>query len=195
MSCMEKIFLSLSLLCAIIAQAQLKYPETKKIDVIDKYKDVEVVDPYRWLEDDNSDMTKQWVQAENKVTFDYLATIPFRDRVKKRLEQLWNYPKYSSPFKKGDYYYYFKNNGLQNQSVLYRQKGLGDEPEEFLDPNTLSSEGIAAIGTIEFTKAGKYLAYSIAVAGSDWQEIYVMDAATKKRLADKIQWTKFGGVS
>jgi prolyl oligopeptidase len=192
---MKKLFLSLSLLSAVLIHAQLKYPEANKSDVIDVHNGIKVPDPYRWMEDDNSDMTKQWVEAENKVTFSYLATIPFRDKVRKRLEELWNYPKYSSPFKQGEYYYYFKNDGLQNQSVLYRQKGLGGTPELFIDPNTLSKEGIAAIGSLEFTKSSKYLAYSVAVAGSDWQEIYLMEAATRKKMTDKIEWTKFGGVS
>ncbi|TMI74814.1 MAG: S9 family peptidase [Bacteroidetes bacterium] len=192
---MKKLFLSLSLLSVVLIHAQLKYPEANKSDVIDMHNGIKVPDPYRWMEDDNSDMTKQWVEAENKVTFSYLATIPFRDKVRKRLEELWNYPKYSSPFKQGEYYYYFKNDGLQNQSVLYRQKGLGGTPELFLDPNTLSKEGIAAIGSLEFTKNGKYLAYSVAVAGSDWQEIYLMEATTRKKMTDKIEWTKFGGVS
>jgi len=140
-------------------------------------------------------MTKKWVREENRITFDYLATIPFRDKVRKRLEQLWDYPKYSSPFKKGDHYYFFKNDGLQNQSILYRQKGLAGEPEEFLNPNTLSKEGIAALGNINFSRTGKYLAYSVAVAGSDWQEISVMESATKQKMTDKIEWTKFSGVS
>ena len=138
---------------------------------------------------------KHGVKAQNKVTFDYLSTIPQRDKIKKRLEELWNYPKYSSPFKKAEYYYFFKNDGLQNQSVMYRQKGLAGKPEEFLNPNTLSKEGIAALGGTSFSKTGKYFAYTIAVAGSDWQEGYVMETAAKKIIKDKIQWTKFGGFS
>jgi len=192
---MKRIFLLPALLCGIVVYGQLHYPATKQEDVVDVYNGIKVVDPYRWLEDDHSDMTKQWVQVENKVTFDYLATIPFRDKVRKRLEELWNYPKYSSPSKKGEYYYFFKNSGLQNQSALYRQKGLNGDAELFLDPNTLSNEGIAAIGSTEFSKTGKYFAYSIAVAGSDWQELYVMESASKKMIADKISWIKFGGVS
>ena len=192
---MKRLLFLLILLCSLAAQAQLRYPKTPQTEVVDIYNGVKVADPYRWLEDDNSDMTKQWVQEQNKVTFDYLATIPFRDKVKKRLEQLWNYPKYSSPFKKADYYYFFKNEGLQNQSILYRQKGLEGGPEEFLNPNTLNKEGIAALGSISFSKTGKHLAYSVAVAGSDWQEIFVMESATKRKAADKIEWTKFGGVS
>ena len=175
--------------------AQLQYPETKKGETVEDYHGTKVADPYRWLEDDNSEETKAWVKAQNKVTFDYLSTIPQRDKIKKRLEELWNYPKYSSPFKKAEYYYFFKNDGLQNQSVMYRQKGLAGKPEEFLNPNTLSKEGIAALGGTSFSKTGKYFAYTIAVAGSDWQEGYVMETAAKKIIKDKIQWTKFGGFS
>ncbi|MBL7740498.1 MAG: S9 family peptidase [Chitinophagaceae bacterium] len=180
---------------SFIAQAQIKYPDTKKEDLMENYHGTQVEDPYRWLEDDNSDMTKSWVKEQNKVTYDYLSAIPFRGKVKKRLEELWNYPKYSSPFKKADHYYFFKNDGLQNQAILYRQKGLGGEPEEFLNPNTLNKDGIAALGSINFSKSGKYLAYSIAVAGSDWQEIFVMETATKKVISEKIEWTKFGGAN
>lgn len=190
---MKKIFLLLVLPVSLLAKAQLKYPDTKKTDIVNDYHGIQVEDPYQWLEDDNSDNTKNWVTRQNKVTYDYLATIPFRDKIKKRLELLWDYPKYSSPFIKAEYYYFFKNDGLQNQSVMYRQKGLDGVPEEFLNPNTLSKEGIAALGSINFSKKGKYLAYSIAVAGSDWQEIFVMESATKKIMTDKIEWTKFGG--
>jgi prolyl oligopeptidase len=180
----------------LVLSAQLQYPETKKGDVHDGYfGTIKVHDPYRWLEDDNSPETKEWVQAQNKVTFDYLATIPVRDKVRKRLEELWNYPKYSSPFKKATYYYYFKNDGLQNQSVMYRQLGLTGTPQEFLNPNTMSKEGIAALGGTSFSKSGKYVAYTVAIAGSDWKEGYIMKTATKKLLKDKIQWTKFGNFS
>jgi|CXWL01.1.fsa_nt_gi prolyl oligopeptidase len=192
---MKKIFPFLFLLSPLVLIAQLQYPETKKGDITDDYSGTKVADPYRWLEDDNSEETKAWVKAQNKVTFDYLATIPQRDKIKKRLEDLWNYPRYSSPFKKARYYYFFKNDGLQNQSVMYRQKGLTGKPEEFLNPNTLNKEGIAALGGTSFSKTGKYFAYSIAVAGSDWQEIFVMESGTKKIMKDKIEWTKFGGAS
>ena len=132
--------LFLLLLTPVFACAQLKYPPTNKIDHVDDYHGTKVEDPYRWLEDDNSPETKDWVERQNKVTFDYLAKIPIREKVKKRLEELWNYPRYSSPFRKGDYYYFFKNDGLQNQSIMYRQKGLAGTPEEFLNPNTMSKE-------------------------------------------------------
>jgi len=187
---MKKLFSFLFLLMPLFLLAQLKYPTTKKVEVTDDYNGTKVVDPYRWLEDDNSDETKKWVKDQNDVTFNYLATIPQRAAIKKRLETLWNYERYSSPFKKGAYYYFFKNDGLQNQSVMYRQKGLEGKPEEFLNPNKLNKEGIAALGSINFSKTGKYLAYAVSVAGSDWQEIFIMETATKKLLPGKIQWTK-----
>ena len=177
------------------AFAQIKYPETKKVDQVDDYFGTKVSDPYRWLEDDKSPETAAWVAAENKVTQDYLSKIPFREQVRKRLEEMWNYPKYSSPFKEGEYYYYYKNDGLQNQSILYRQPGLNGTPEIFIDPNKMSKDGTAAVSTPSFTKNKKYAAYMIAQAGSDWQEAYVMDVATKKVLDDKIQWIKFSGLS
>jgi prolyl oligopeptidase len=194
---MKRMYSLLFLLLPFLLSAQLKYPETKKKEVSDGYSSgtIKVIDPYRWLEDDNSAETKDWVQAQNKVTYDYLATIPIREKVRKRLEELWNYPRYSSPTKKANYYYFFKNDGLQNQSVMYRQLGLTGKPQEFLNPNTLNKEGIAALGGTNFSKSGKYLAYTIAVAGSDWKEGFVMETATKKLLTDKIEWTKFGGFS
>jgi prolyl oligopeptidase len=181
--------------CSLMTTGQLQYPQTEKIKVHDDYHGTTVEDPYRWLEDDNSEKTKQWVQAQNKVTFDYLATIPFRDKVKKRLEALWDYPKYSSPFQKGGYYYFFKNEGMQNQAIMYRQEGLDGVPEEFLNPNKLNKDGIAALGSYNFSKSGKYFTYSIAMAGSDWQEAYVMDSESGELLKDKIEWVKFSGYS
>lgn len=175
--------------------AQIVYPVTKKGTITDNYHGTNLADPYRWLEDDNSEETKAWVTAENKVTFDYLNKIPFRDKVKARLSEMWNYPRIGSPSKEGDWYYFSKNDGLQNQSILYRQKGLTGEAEVFLDPNKLSADGTAALGGTVFSKSSKYLAYLVAQSGSDWQEIYVMDVATKKLLTDKIQWVKFSGAS
>lgn len=194
---MKKMCSLFFLFLPLLLTAQIQYPVTKKIEVSAAYSsgNVKVIDHYRWLEDDNSPDTKEWVQAQNKVTFDYLATIPQRDNVRKRLTELWNYPKYSSPIKKANYYYFFKNEGLQNQSVMYRQKGLAGKPEVFLNPNKLNKEGIAALGGTSFSKTGKYMAYTIAVAGSDWKEGYIMETATKKVLPDKIQWTKFGNFS
>lgn len=192
---MKKRFALLMFIAPILAAGQLQYPTTKKGETTEDYHGTKVADPYRWLEDDNSEETKAWVQAQNKVTFDYLATLPQRDKIKKRLEELWNYPRYSSPSKKNEYYYFYKNDGLQNQAVLYRQKGLDGKPEEFLNPNTLNKEGIAALGSTSFSKSGKYFAYSVAVAGSDWQEGYIMETATRKVLTDKIRWIKFSGFS
>ena len=191
---MKRVLLSFLLALPFFLSAQLKYPATKKVNQVDGYHgQAKVEDPYRWLEDDNSADTKAWVKDENKVTFDYLSTIPIREQVRKRLETLWNYTRYASPFKKGQYYYYWKNDGLQNQSVLYRQLGIVGKPEVFLDPNKLSKEGIAAIGNYGFSKSGKYFGYTVAVAGSDWQEGYIMETATKKLLSEKIEWIKFGG--
>ena len=192
---MKKRFALLMFIAPILAAGQIQYPTTKKGETTEDYHGTKVADPYRWLEDDNSEETKAWVQAQNKVTFDYLATLPQRDKIKKRLEELWNYPRYSSPSKKNEHYYFYKNDGLQNQAVLYRQKGLDGKPEEFLNPNTLNKEGIAALGSTSFSKSGKYFAYSVAVAGSDWQEGYIMETATRKVLTDKIRWIKFSGFS
>ncbi len=193
---MKTRFLLFVLMVPVWLLAQIQYPVTKKGEDIDKFQGgILVKDPYRWLEDDRSDETKAWVQAQNEVTFQYLSTILFRDKVKNRLAELWNYPRYSSPFKKGNYYYFFKNNGLQNQSVLYRQIGLTGNPVVFLDPNSLSKDGTAAIGSYGFSKSGKYFYYTISLAGSDWQEGYIMETATRKMLPDTIRWIKFSGFS
>jgi prolyl oligopeptidase len=193
---MKTRFLLFSLFATSVLFAQLKYPSVRKDEIYDGYFGLyKVNDPYRWLEDESSDETKAWVQSQNRVTFDYLASIPVRDKVKKRLEELWNYPRYSAPVKKGQYYYYFKNDGLQNQAVMYRQPGTAGKPEVFLDPNQLSKDGTAAIGSYGFSKSGKYFHYTISVAGSDWQEGYIMETATRKILPDTIRWIKFGGFS
>ncbi|MFT3844041.1 MAG: prolyl oligopeptidase family serine peptidase [Lacibacter sp.] len=175
--------------------AQMIYPMTKKSSVSDNYHGTVIADPYRWLEDDNSEETKAWVIEENKVTFDYLAKIPFRDKVKARLSEMWNYPRIGSPSKEGGWYYFYKNDGLQNQSIMYRQKGLDGTPDVFVDPNKLSADGTAALGGSSFSKTSKYFAYQLAQSGSDWQEIFVMDVSTKEILSDKIQFVKFSGVS
>jgi len=175
--------------------AQVKYPETKKVNQVDDYFGTKVADPYRWLEDDNSEETKEWVEAENKVTEKYLSAIPFYAKVKSKLEQMWNYPKYSSPFKEGEWYYFYKNDGLQNQSILYRQKGLEGTPEVFIDPNTMSKDGTAAIGTPSFSKNKKYAVYLEAQAGSDWQMANIMNVADKQLLKDEVNYIKFSGTS
>ncbi|NDV45840.1 S9 family peptidase [Paludibacter sp. 221] len=171
------------------------YPETPKEDVTDYYFDIPVQDPYRWLENDRSEATENWVKSQNEVTFEYLSKIPFREELRKRLNDLTNYPKYGSPFKKHGVYYFFKNDGLQNQSILYRQQTLDSEPEVLLDPNELSQDGTVALSRISFSKDGKYLAYSISKSGSDWNEIYVMNIQTKELLDDHVQWVKFSGIN
>ncbi|WP_436484258.1 prolyl oligopeptidase family serine peptidase [Chitinophaga sp. ARDCPP14] len=180
-----------------IAQQQqtITYPESKKVDTIDNYHGTPIADPYRWLEDDHSPETKAWVDAQNKVTENYLSNIPFRAEIRKRLEELWNYPKNGAPAKHGNYYYFFKNDGLQNQSVLYRSATLGGTPEVFLDPNKLSAAGTTALGSMSFSKDGKYFAYLLSKAGSDWQEGYVINVETRQLLPDKLEWVKFSGLS
>ncbi len=176
-------------------QNNIKYPTALKGDVVDNYFGTEVADPYRWLEDDNSEETGKWVDAENDVTNAYLDKIPFRTAMRERLEKLWNYPKIGVPFKKGDFWYFYKNNGLQNQSVLYRMATLEDEPEEFINPNTFSEDGTTSLSGISFSKDGKYCAYLTSIGGSDWNEIFVIDAITKEKLSDHIKYVKFSGVN
>ena len=192
---MKRMLATLLWLIPVALFAQLKYPDTKKENVVDDYNGAKVEDPYRWLEDDNSEQTKAWVKEENKVTLDYLSRIPYRDKVKKRIEEMWNYPKYGAPFQKGDHYYFQKNDGLQNQSVWFTQKGLSGKPEVFIDPNKLSEDGTVSLGGINFSLNGRYAAYTIQKSGSDWQEGYIMDVATKKLIGDRLTWLKFTGFS
>ena len=163
--------------------------------VADDYHGTIVKDPYRWLEDDRSAETAAWAAAENEVTQDYLSQIPYRERIKQRLTQLYDYPKEGTPFRVGEYYFFYKNDGLQNQSILYRRKGLDGEPEVFIDPNTLSADGTAALNTVTFSQDDRYAAYSVARSGSDWVKIYVMEVATRRQLPDSIEWVKFSGAS
>ena len=176
---------------AIGTNAKVNYPETKRVDTVDVYFGTKVADPYRWLEDDHSEETAQWVKAENKVTQDYLAKIPFRNDIKKRITELANFTKWGTPFKVNEKYYYFKNDGLQNQSVLYVQDSMDGEARVALDPNTLSTDGTVALQQVNFSKNGRYLAYTITRNGSDWNEIYVKDMLTGKVLDDHIKWAKF----
>lgn len=194
---MKAILSNLALIFSVMSFAQnsITYPKTAKQEVKENYHGTTVADPYRWLEDDNSAETKAWVQEQNKLTFNYLDKIPYRSAVRSRLEKMWNYPKYSAPSKEGAFYYFYKNDGLQNQSILYRQKGLSAEPEVFLDPNTISKEGIAALGSVSFSKSSKYCAYTINRAGSDWSEAFVMVTDSKKALSDNLKWLKFSSLS
>lgn len=179
-----------------IAQGiRVQYPKTAKVNHTDTYFGTTIPDPYRWLENDASPETTKWVEEQNKVTFEYLEKIPYRQKVKDRLEKLFNYPKYSSPFRRGDSYFFFKNDGLQNQSVAYIQKGLDGKAEVLLDPNTFSTDGTSRLGAFSVSKDGKYLAYGISQGGSDWQTYYVMDIASKKVLPDTIEWVKVSGLS
>ncbi len=173
---------------------QLNYPKTKKGTVVDSYFDTQVADPYRWLEDDLSLETGEWVKAQNKVTFSYLENIPYRNQLKKRLETLWNYEKVGAPFKEGDYTYFSKNDGLQNQYVYYRQK-QGGEVEVFLDPNKFSQDGTTSLSQLSFSKNGKVAAYSISEGGSDWRKIIVIDVESKQQIEETLIDVKFSGIS
>ncbi|MBV1911681.1 MAG: prolyl oligopeptidase family serine peptidase [Kangiellaceae bacterium] len=172
----------------------VNYPETKKGDVVDTYFDTKISDPYRWLEDDLSLETGEWVKQQNEVTFGYLKNIPYREQLKQRLEKLWNYEKVGAPFKEGKYTYFSKNDGLQNQYVYYRQLGDG-EPEVFLDPNQFSKDGTTSLAQLSFSKDGSVVAYSISEGGSDWRKIIIMDAETKQPMESALIDVKFSGIS
>ena len=175
----------------------LSYPETKKVDQVDNYFGVEVADPYRWLEDGarHSEDVANWVEAQNKVSFGYIETLPFRKEIDQRLTKLWDYEKYSAPFRRGDRYYFQKNDGLQNQFVLYSQESLDAQPKELIDPNKWSEDGTVALGGLAFSEDGKYLAYGVQESGSDWRTWRVMEIESGKVLEDELKWIKFGGAS
>ncbi|MEW6508604.1 MAG: prolyl oligopeptidase family serine peptidase [Bacteroidota bacterium] len=190
-----KLTLVIFLITSHIPAQSLKYPLTKKIEHTDNYHGTIVSDPYRWLEDDQSAETKKWVEIQNQLTFGYLEQIPFREKIKNRLTELFNYEKFSAPTKVGEYYVYSKNDGLQEQSVIYIQKGLEGEPEVFIDPNKFSSDGSVSLAGLSFSKDYRYASYMISKGGSDWREIFVIDVATKKLLQDHIKWSKFSGMA
>ncbi|HET54396.1 MAG TPA: S9 family peptidase [Ignavibacteria bacterium] len=195
---MRKYFILIILLsfsCFIFAQSQFNYPDTKKIDLVEDYHGVQVADPYRWLEDNNSDETAAWVEVQNEFTQNYLTQIPFREDIKNRLTELWNYEKYSAPKKVGDFYIFSKNDGLQEQSVIYIQESLDAEPEVFLDPNLLSDDGSVSLAGLYFSNDNKYAAYAISRGGSDWREIFVMNVDDKSLLEDHINWAKFTSIA
>ena len=178
------------------ASAQsIQYPKAEKDGTIDNYFGTEVADPYRWLENDTSKQTAAWVEAENKITNDYLSKIPFRQKLLRRLTELSNYEKLSAPRKHHGKWYFYKNDGLQNQYVLYVMDELGGEPRVFLDPNKLSTDGTVALKGVYFSNNGKYAAYSVSRSGSDWQEFYVIDLATGQLTNDHIEWAKFSGAA
>ena len=176
-------------------KVKLNYPETKKVDHIDTYFGVDVPDPYRWLEDDRSEETGEWVKAQNEVTFSYLDKIPYRDQIKTRLESLFNYERVSAPTKHGEWNYFYKNDGLQNQNVLYRIKLDGSGEEVFLDPNKFKEDGTISLASTSFTKDGSLIAYLISEGGSDWRKAIVMNTATKEIVEDSLINIKFSGLA
>ena len=171
------------------------YPKPRKLDVVDTYHGISVSDPYRWLEDDQSSQTNRWVKAQNRVTNKFLKKIPYRDKIKERLTELNDYEKFSIPFQEGDKFYFYKNDGLQNQWVLYTQDNLNAEPAVLLDPNTFSEDGTVAMSGTYFSHDNRYLGYGVSSSGSDWKEFYILDLDTNQLLDDHIQWIKFSGMA
>jgi len=195
---MMKLFvylLAFVLMNACANKPSLDYPLTRKDATKDLYFETEVADPYRWLEDDHSTETADWVKAQNETTFAYLETLPNRDEIRRQLTDLLDYPKHGTPFKKAGKYFFFKNDGLQNQNVLYGTDDLNKEAEVILDPNALSDDGTAALSQVEISDDGKYLAYMVAKSGSDWNEIFVKDLETGQLLDDHLEWVKFSGLA
>ncbi len=190
------LFLTGMFTSAVPAPAQtLQYPAARKSDVVDDYHGTRVPDPYRWLEDPDSPESRAWIEAQNRLTAAYLAEIPARDTIRQRLTKLWNYPKYGAPFRKAGRYFFLKNDGLQNQSVLYKQASLEATPETLLDPNILSEDGTVALSTLAVSDNGRLLAYGTAASGSDWEEFRVRDVVTARDLPDHLKWIKFSGAS
>jgi prolyl oligopeptidase len=175
--------------------SNLQYPSSKQTEAKDRFFDVEIKDPYRWLENPDSEETKAWVEAQNKVTFGYLSQLEIREKLKDRITQLWNYEKFGIPFKEGERYFYFKNDGLQNQSVLYTLESLDGEPKVLLDPNKLSTDGTVALSSLAISDDGNFMAYGLSNAGSDWIEYKVKDVETGEDLVDHLKWIKFSGAS
>jgi prolyl oligopeptidase len=188
-------FWMLGLLLCSCSAPRLKYPVTRTTNQVDVYHGVSVADPYRWLEDDNSPETKAWVEAQNKITFGYLGQIPQRKAIQERLTKLWNYERYDAPFKEGGRYFFFKNDGLQNQSVFYTMPSLDAPPTVLLDPNTLSPDGTVALSGLAPSPDGNLVAYGISASGSDWEEWKVRDVKTGEDLTDNLKWVKFSRAS
>ena len=193
--CFFILFPALLTLGACKHQIAVKYPETKKVDTVDNYFGVKIADPYRWLENDTSAETAEWVKLENELTSNYLSQIPYREKIRERLTKIWDYPKFGVPFQEGPWIMFFKNDGLQNQSVLYVRQGLEGEPRILLDPNKLSTDGTIALAGNSASHDGKYLAYSLAKSGSDWNDIKILDIASGNELTDHLEWVKFSGMS
>jgi prolyl oligopeptidase len=175
--------------------ANIPYPVIETVDTVDTYFGIAVADPYRWLEDDRSEETGQWVEAQNAVTNQFLEQIPYREQLKERLTEIWNYPKSGAPFKRGNKYYVYRNNGLQNQYVVYVMDEIGGKEEVFIDPNKWSEDGTASLSGLSFSKDGRYAVYSISESGSDWRRIKIIDTKTGEELEDEVNWVKFSGIS
>ncbi|HSI62929.1 MAG TPA: S9 family peptidase, partial [Candidatus Saccharimonadia bacterium] len=190
-----RILATMVLLPAAIHAQSLTYPHTTKQSVEDDYFGTKVADPYRWLEDDNSAETKTWVEAQNKVTFGWLAEVPQREKIRSRIQELFNFERFGVPFKKGGQYFYTRNTGLQNQSVLYVTPTLDGEGRELLDPNKLSADGTVSLTETSVSEDGKLMVYGTSSAGSDWQEFRIREIATGKDQPDLLQWIKFSGAS
>ena len=178
-----------------ISEGKYAYPPARKSERVDEYHGVKVADPYRWLEDPDSAETRAWIEGQNKLTYGYLNNIPEREKIKARITKLWNFEKYGTPYKDGGRYFFSKNDGLQNQSVLYTMKNLTDVPKVLLDPNKLSTDGTVALAGTYVSDDGKYMAYGTSAAGSDWQEFRARDIETGKDTTDVIKWVKFSGAS
>jgi len=189
------IFLIMLLPSLSCSGPSLNYPETRKDDVVDEYFGTMVPDPYRWLEDDRSPETMEWVKKQNELTFGYLENIPFREKIKTRLTEILNFPRMSAPWKEGDYYFYSFNNGLQNQDVYYIKKSLEDEGEVFLDPNLMSDKGTVSLTNLSVSNDSKYVGYGISKGGSDWREFFIREIETGKELDDQLKWIKFSGIA
>ena len=174
--------------------AALQYPPTTQGTTVDSYFGIKIADPYRWLENDRSEETAAWVSAQNKVTFGYLEQIPYREELKQRLETLWNYEKVSAPFTEGEYTYFYRNDGLQDQSVVYRRHLDGPE-QVFLDPNTFSEDGTTSLAQLSFSRDGSIAAYAISEGGSDWRKIIIIDAASGEVLEQALLDVKFSGIN
>lgn len=189
------ILMSVLLFVGACSRQTFEYPQFPKSDVVDDYHGTLVADPWRWLEDPNSDKTNEWIAAQNAITYPYLNSLRGRDRLEKRLTELWDYPRFGAPFRRGDSYFYYYNDGLQNQFVLYKQDDLESEGEILIDPNLFSEDGTVSMSNVAFSKDARYVAYAKSVGGSDWREFFVRDVATGEDLEDHIEWVKFSGVS
>lgn len=190
-----KTFLLVLLIVSSTVAQKLNYPPSRTVDVVDDYHGFKVQDPYRWLEDFESDEVKQWVDAQNQLTFDFVRSVPFYEKIKVRLTELMNYPRYSVPVKAGKRYFFFKNDGLQNQSVLFMREGLKGRDILVIDPNKFSEDGTIALMNLSYSKDGKYLAYGVSVSGSDWQEIKIRDVLTGKDFDEVLKWCKFSRIA